>query len=320
LNILITGSAGFIGYSLCQELLSQGHDVTGVDNLNKYYDIDLKIKRTNNLLENKYDGKFKFVEFDLRSEMNDFRRNLKGEFEFVYHLAAQAGVRYSLSHPEEYFSNNVTGTYNLLEFLRKTSKSQLIFASTSSVYGNTINFPQKESDPKVPIQFYATTKIMCENMCEMYSKVFELKITTFRFFTVYGEWGRPDMALFKFAQAITNNKSIDIYNKGEHERSFTYIQDVIFYLKKVLAIKLPNYAVFNLGNPTSTSLTRMISELENNLGAVSKKNFLNLQFGDVVKTQADTTILFNTFGEVKFKSIEYGVAKFSDWYKSYYLQ
>jgi UDP-glucuronate 4-epimerase len=319
MKILVTGSAGFIGYSLSKELLRKGYDVTGIDNLNDYYDIDLKMKRTENLRESQYRGHFKFIKFDLRNDFTEYNRTLNDNYDFIYHLAAQAGVRYSLSHPEEYFSNNVTGTYNLLEFIRKTATSQIIFASTSSVYGDSDRFPQVETDPKIPIQFYATTKIMCENLCEMYSKVFNLKITTFRFFTVYGEWGRPDMALFKFAKSIKNNTPIDIYNSGNHERSFTYIEDVIHYLTKVLEVKLDRYSTYNLGNPSSSSLKKMISELENNLGAKSRKNFLKLQFGDVIKTQADATKLFETFGEIDFKSIEYGVAKFSDWYKSFYL-
>jgi UDP-glucuronate 4-epimerase len=318
-KILVTGAAGFIGFSLCKELIHLGYDVFGLDNLNQYYDIELKKNRLKYLDEFKKDcdGSFTFHQFDLRNSPSEMIDLLPYYFTNIYHFAAQAGVRFSITNPDEYFSNNVTGTYNLLEYIKKTKNGKLVFSSTSSVYGDSKTYPQSESLALNPIQFYASTKAIGEEMCKMYVKIYGLEVCVFRFFTVYGPWGRPDMALFNFTKNISANKPIDIFNQGLHHRSFTYISDVTFYLVKYLEINLPNFSIFNLGNPQSVELKLLVDLIEMNLGVAAIKNNRSLQMGDVVRTHADITLLNSFFGRHEFTNLETGVKNFCDWFKSY---
>jgi|688.fasta_scaffold76559_2 UDP-glucuronate 4-epimerase len=315
-NVLITGGAGFIGFHQAKHCLENGHRVTVIDNLNSYYDKELKLARISNLA--KYDN-FLFHNLDLKDtkQLSDLFKS--ASFEFIYHFAAQAGVRYSFENPEIYFSSNVEGTYNLLETARQNYITKIFFSSTSSVYGDTKPIPFKESNKLQPIQFYALTKILGEELCAFFSKTYNLDITVFRFFTVYGPWGRPDMALFKFTDAILRDSEISLFNHGNHSRSFTYIDDVIHFLSKALTIELPQkFNVINLGNPKSVSLLHLIDQMEKIIG----KKFLiknhDIQPGDMINTLPDLKNLNMLLGNHLFTPIDVGVRKFLDWHRFYY--
>lgn len=319
-DILITGAAGFIGFSLAKELVLAGHNVVGLDNMNSYYDPELKNQRIANLKN--HAGKlknFKFIKLDLE-DMPGLRSILKNQrFDYIYHFAAQAGVRFSLENPRKYFESNVVGTFNLIELLRSSSIKRLFLASTSSIYGNGTKSIVTESDAVNPIQFYAVSKEIDEIMCKIYSKIYDINVTIFRFFTVYGPWGRPDMALFKFVKSIIEQRPIEIYNNGNHKRSFTYIDDVVYYLRKALETEFDDkFAIYNLGSPKSVELLNFIKLIENNLQIAVQKKFLPLQFGDVHGNLPNVNKLINKFGNHEFIDVEVGINNFISWYKSYY--
>ena len=315
-NILITGGAGFIGFHQSVKCLESGHNILVIDNLNSYYDRNLKLDRIKSL--SKYKN-FSFHNIDLNdanSVSNIFKTNA---FEFIYHFAAQAGVRYSFQNPEIYFKSNVNGTYNLLEAARHNSIKKLIFGSTSSVYGDSKPIPFKESNKLLPLQFYALTKIIGEEMCAFYSRLYNIDVTVFRFFTVYGPWGRPDMALFKFTDSVLDNSEINVFNQGNHSRSFTYIDDFTHYLSKALTIDFPQkFNIINLGNPKSVPLLQIIDELERAIGKKFQIKSLDKQPGDMLETLPNLENLYTLLGDHLFTPIDVGVKEFLAWHKVYY--
>ena len=315
MKILITGCAGFIGYYLSKSLINNKDKVYGIDNLNNYYDINLKKKRLVNLNTQN----FYFSKIDIKNykKLRDFFK--KNKFDLVYHLAAQAGVRYSILSPETYFDNNLKGFFNILECCREFKIKNLIFASTSSVYGKQNNFPLSEkTSTDQPLSFYAATKKCNEIMAYSYSEIYKLKCTAIRFFTVYGPMGRPDMALYKFSDSINNNKSLKLYNSGKHTRDFTFIDDVVLYLKKFRSNKQKNYyEIYNICSNNPVSLMRYLEVIEKNFKKKTKINKLKLQKGDVIKTHGDNTKIKRLFGNIKFTNIEKGVSKFVKWFKNY---
>ncbi|MEM7725405.1 MAG: NAD-dependent epimerase [Cyanobacteria bacterium P01_A01_bin.45] len=331
MKVLITGVAGFIGYHLAKRLLQENIQVYGIDNLNKYYDVNLKQARLSQLKP--YSG-FTFQLLDL-SDNSAIAQLFQTEiFDYVVNLAAQAGVRYSLQNPHAYIDSNIQGFLNLLEGCRYSSIKHLVFASSSSVYGGNHKIPFSTSDRvDHPISLYAATKKANELMAYTYSHLYNLPITGLRFFTVYGPWGRPDMAYFKFVRAIEEGRPIDIYNFGEMQRDFTYIDDVIEGLVRVIhkpplqrdvsnssGINQPLYRVYNIGNNKPIALEKFIEIIEKALGQSAKKNYLPMQPGDVPITYADLTDLMEDVGFQPKTSVEEGISKFVQWYREYYGQ
>ncbi len=319
MKILVTGSAGFIGFHICKRLLDDKHQVVGIDNLNNYYDKKIKIDR--NRILKKYDN-YNFFKYDLidYSKLNKLIKKLK--IKIILHLAAQAGVRYSVESPEKYFDSNLKGFFNILELSRNNKIKHLIFASTSSVYGNSNKFPLKENDNSdFPMSFYAATKKSNEVMAHSYSNIYNLPCTALRFFTVYGPYGRPDMSLFKFTNSIYKNKKIDLFNSGNHFRDFTYIDDIINGIKLILN-KPPKkdipFDIYNLGKGSSVSLLKYLKEIEKNIGKKAKFNMLSLQKGDVHKTHSSIKKTYRFFGYKPKITIKTGVKKFIDWYFNYF--
>jgi UDP-glucuronate 4-epimerase len=320
-KILVTGCAGFIGYHLTQRLVDLGLNVYGLDNLNSYYDIKLKKDRLAQLIDkSKKKKNFKFTKLDLRNRRGISEYLNNHNFEYVFHLGAQAGVRYSIENPDAYFESNIVGTYNLLSNLNSGKLRCFIQASTSSVYGNINTKEVFEQQDLNPIQFYATTKVVCEKLCEMQSMLNRFPVIIFRFFTVYGPWGRPDMALFKFVDNIINNKKIELYNKGFHSRSFTHVDDVVYYLEQVLKKDNSNslFNIYNLGNPTSINLLDFLSLIEKNLAKKAIVKKLPLQQGDIEGISPNVSKLIESFGNRDFISIEPGIKSFINWYTHYY--
>tara|TARA_Y100001970_G_C14259925_1_gene879561 strand:- start:16826 stop:17794 length:969 start_codon:yes stop_codon:yes gene_type:complete len=316
--LIITGSAGFIGFHLSLKLLKKGYKVIGIDNLNNYYDVDLK-KDRNKILK-KYKN-FEFRKTDIKDSkgLNKIFKNKK--IYCVIHLAAQAGVRYSLINPKSYIDNNIIGFFNVLEVLKKHKVKKFIYASTSSIYGLQKKFPLKEKfNTDNPIQLYAATKKSNEVMAASYSHLYKISTIGLRFFTVYGPWGRPDMALFKFTKNILRGKRIDIFNKGKHVRDFTYVEDIVNGICKIIVNKRINLGskVYNIGNGKKISLMKYIELIEKNLRKKSKKRFLPLQKGDVIKTHSDTSSLKKDYDYYPNTSVEKGVKKFIEWYISYF--
>ena len=331
--ILVTGAAGFIGFHVAQRLLADGQEVVGVDNLNAYYDPALKRARLDHLLPH---PAFRFERLDVsdRSGMADlFRRSQPVR---VVHLAAQAGVRYSLQNPSAYADANLIGFLNILEGCRHQAVEHLVFASSSSVYGANTRLPFSVHDNvDHPLSLYAATKKANELMAHSYAHLYGLPCTGLRFFTVYGPWGRPDMALFLFTQAILEGRPIDVFNDGKMQRDFTFVDDVVEGIVRVLA-KAPSpdptwsgdrpdpgssrapYRVYNIGNDRPVELLRYIEVLERNLGKRAQMNLLPLQPGDVPITRADVTDLERDFGYHPGTTIEEGVARFIEWYRGYY--
>lgn len=327
---LITGSAGFIGFHLAQKLLKLDYKVVGIDNLNAYYDVGLKLRR--NEILSQYDD-YHFVKADLEDSAavhDTFKMHTPN---IVVHLAAQAGVRFSIEKPEEYLSSNVVGTFNILQAARESATPHLLMASTSSVYGSNTEMPFNERlHTDTPLSFYAATKKATEAMAHSYSHTFGLSITMFRFFTVYGPWGRPDMALFKFAEKMRAGEKIPVFNHGNMQRDFTYIDDLVEGIYRLSeappALDGPkiendsispvaNFRVVNIGNGDTVSLMRYISELEKSLGIKADKDFLPMQIGDVPKTWCDASLLYNITGFKPDTRVEDGVRKFVDWYLEY---
>ena len=338
MTILITGAAGFIGFHITKRLLIEGFEVVGVDNLNAYYDVRLKKARLNKLknLSKKQSVKFFFFKEDL--ENKNFLTELFRKFKFdkVVNLAAQAGVRYSIENPSSYINSNIVGFANLLEVCRRNCIEHLIYASSSSVYGGNKNLPfSEEHNVDHPVSLYAASKKANELMAHSYSHLYGIPTTGLRFFTVYGPWGRPDMALFLFTKSILKGEPIKIFNKGDMMRDFTYIDDITESLFRVInkdAISDPNfdylqpspsaswapYKIFNIGNSNPINLMDFISTIEEILGIKAKKEFLDMQPGDVASTSADTALLENWVGFKPRTSVKDGIKKFIDWYKDFY--
>jgi len=333
MNILVTGAAGFIGFHVCRELLERGERVTGVDNLNDYYDVSLKDARLSMLKP--YEG-FRFVKADIadRSAMEELFRT--GEFDRVVNLAAQAGVRYSLINPHSYIESNILGFLNILEGCRHNGVGHLVYASSSSVYGANETMPFSVHDNvDHPLSLYAASKKANELMAHTYSHLYNLPTTGLRFFTVYGPWGRPDMALFLFTDAILNGKPIQVFNYGKHRRDFTYIDDIAEgVLRTLYHVAEPNPAwsglkpdpgsskapwrVYNIGNSRPVELMDYIAALEEQLGKTAEKEFLPLQPGDVPDTYADVEQLILDVDYKPETSVQEGIRRFVAWYRDYY--
>jgi len=317
MKILVTGAAGFIGFHSAIRLLEAGHQVVGIDNLNDYYDVQLKEARLA-ILERTAGFSFKRLDLADRAGMSDLFRS--DDFQVVLHLGAQAGVRYSLENPFAYIDSNITGTLTVLEGCRNSGVSHLVYASSSSVYGSNTKQPYSVDDRvDSPVSLYAATKRADEVMCQAYAHLYGFPITGLRFFTVYGPWGRPDMAYFKFADAIMAGKPIDIYNNGNMERDFTYIDDIVDGIEVVVcgplyASDATPHRIYNLGNNRPAQLMDMISVLERKLGRPAKKNFLPMQAGDVYSTYADIEATQRDLGFTPKTSLEEGLTRFSQWY------
>ena len=332
-NVLVTGVAGFIGFQLSRRLLNDGVRVTGVDNLNPYYDVQLKQDRLDQIVP---DEKFTFVNLDLvdRTALEDLFS--ASDFDVVVNLAAQAGVRYSLTNPHAYVDSNLVGFVNILECCRHHKVKHLVFASSSSVYGANTNMPfSTHHNVDHPVSLYAATKKANELMAHTYSHLYGLCCTGLRFFTVYGPWGRPDMALFLFTKAISEGKPIKVFNHGKMQRDFTYIDDIIEGVVRIMA-RLPEanpawrgdnpdpgtsyapYKIYNIGNNNPVELMEFIKEIENALGREAQKEFLDLQPGDVPATYADVDDLMQDVGFKPATSIATGIQRFIDWYQDYY--
>jgi UDP-glucuronate 4-epimerase len=332
MKILVTGAAGFIGFHLTRRLLERGDEVIGVDNLNDYYDPGLKKARLAQIASDR----FKDIRADIgdREEMTELFGTHKPER--VVHLAAQAGVRYSLVNPQAYVNSNLLGFANILEGCRHNEVQHLVYASSSSVYGANTKLPFSVTDNvDHPINLYAASKKANELMAHAYSELFKVPTTGLRFFTVYGPWGRPDMALFLFTKNILAGKPIDVYNYGKHRRGFTYIDDIVEGVVRVLdRIPQPNpswsgaapdpatsrapYRIYNIGSDSATELLRYIELIEESLGKKAQLNMMPLQLGDVPDTCANVDDLMADVGYRPDTSVEIGVKKFVDWYRSYY--
>lgn len=334
-TVLVTGSAGFIGFHLCKRLLEQGYQVVGLDALSDYYDVSLKEARHAALAE---EGQHAFIPVIGKVEERGLLMELFATHkpDFVIHLAAQAGVRYSIENPRSYLESNIIGTFELLEAARAYPPAHMLLASTSSAYGANTQMPYTENQKADhQMSFYAATKKSTESMAHSYAHLFDLPITMFRFFTVYGPWGRPDMALFKFTRAVLAGEAIDVYNHGDMKRDFTYVSDLVEAIHLLFAAvperpenglvlegdslsPVAPYRVVNIGNSASVQLIDFIAAIERATGLVTERNMLPMQPGDVPATWADTRLLKQLTGYAPKTSVEDGVAQFVDWYRSYY--
>jgi UDP-glucuronate 4-epimerase len=333
MHLLVTGVAGFIGHHLALRLLARGDSVVGIDNLNDYYDVKLK---ENRLKRFPAGGNFTFLKLDITDRAAVRALFEEQKFDAVVNLAAQAGVRYSITNPHAYIDANIVGFINLIEGARHTSVKHFVFASSSSVYGANTRLPLSEDDNvDHPLSLYAATKKANELMAHSYANLFQLPCTGLRFFTVYGPWGRPDMALFKFTKAILADEPIQVFNHGNMIRDFTYIDDIVEGVVRVVdatakpdptwtgdkpnpAISYAPYRIFNIGNNNPIQLMRYINALEDCLGKKAKMDMLPMQPGDVPATAADVTRLQNAVDFRPRTEVETGIAKFVDWYRSYY--
>lgn len=333
MNVLVTGSAGFIGFYVTQALLNQGHTVIGIDNLNDYYDVSLKQARLEFLTqfceENKLQDQFQFIKMDIADREIMHTLFAENQFDRVIHLAAQAGVRYSIQNPNAYVDSNLIGFVNVLEGCRQQQTAHLVYASSSSVYGMNSKIPFSTDDRvDYPISLYAATKKSNELMAHTYSHLYNIPTTGLRFFTVYGPWGRPDMAYFSFTKKIMNGETIDVFNHGQMERDFTYIDDIVEGIVRVMEKVPPRqssefskaeapYKIYNIGNNQPISLERFINAIEDAVGKKAIRNNLPMQPGDVPRTYADVSELMQ---DVDFKpatEIEAGIKIFVDWYKNH---
>jgi len=331
-KILITGTSGFIGFSLALSLLEKGYKILGYDSINNYYDVNLKLSRNKILKKFK---NFSFIKGELEDQKKINKNVLNFKPETIIHLAAQAGVRYSLDVPRKYLSSNIIGTFNIIEIAHKIKVKHLLIASSSSVYGASEKSIFKETDKTdSQLSVYAATKRSTESIAHSYSSLWKIPITMLRFFTVYGPWGRPDMAYYKFTKAIIENKKIDVYNKGEMYRDFTYIDDVtksiellinkipsnkkIKMYKKDSLSKVAPFRIINIGNQKKIYLKNFIIEIEKKLNKKSNKNYMPMQKGDVLQTLSNTSLLYQI---IKYKpKINYklGISNFINWYKEYH--
>ena len=332
MKIFITGSSGFIGFHLSKKLLDSGHSVHGFDSMNNYYDVKLKKARYEILKKYK---KFSFTKNNLENQKVLSNAILKFKPKIIIHLAAQAGVRYSIKKPRVYLDSNITGTYNIIELAKKVKVKHLLIASSSSVYVANKKLPFKEIDKtETQLSIYAATKKSTESIAHSYSNIWKIPITMLRFFTVYGPWGRPDMALFKFTKGIIDNKKIDIYNNGKMYRDFTYIDDIVNGIKALIH-KAPNlkqlkkikndslssvapFRVLNIGNTRKVYLLDFIDALEKELGKKAIRNYMPMQKGDVKMTLSDTTLLKKLTGYNPKTNLKLGIKNFLKWYLLYY--
>ena len=316
MKILITGVAGFIGFHVAERLLAQGHDVVGIDNLNDYYDVNLKGAR---LARIETQPNFRFLKLELADRAAMAELFAREQFERVIHLGAQAGVRYSIDNPHAYADANLVGHLNVLEGCRQNGVGHLLYASSSSVYGLNRKTPFSTSDSvDHPVSLYAATKKANELMSHSYAHLYDLPTTGLRFFTVYGPWGRPDMALFKFTQAILAGHPIDVYNQGDMRRDFTYIDDIVDGIVRcVKAVNFDQYEIFNIGNNRSERLTDMIGLLAAELGVTPRLEFVPMQDGDVPATWADISKLRDKTGYQPTTPITVGIPKLAAWYRAY---
>ena len=341
MKILITGTAGFIGFHLVKKLLERGETVVGIDNINDYYDVNLKYARLtetgiphdaenwhSQIKSTKYES-YSFVRMNLEDREQLTELFAKEKFDVVCNLAAQAGVRYSITNPHAYIDSNIVGFMNILEACRHNKIKHLVYASSSSVYGNSTKMPLSVTDPvDNPISLYAATKKSNELMAHTYSHLFDLPTTGLRFFTVYGPWGRPDMAPILFANAITKGETLKVFNNGNLERDFTYISDIVEGVTRILDSHTdsnsgnqpatPPYAIHNIGNGKPEKLMDFIETIENALNKKAKKQFMPMQPGDVYKTFADVSSLKKEFNYVPDTTLKKGIGEFIKWYKSYY--
>lgn len=340
MKILVTGAAGFIGYHLSKLLLNKGHEIVGIDNINNYYDPVLKYQRLKDCgivdstpfqFEQEYFSKkwkdYRFIRINLEDKNNIHNLFVENQFDIVIHLAAQGGVRYSIDHPWAYIDSNIIGTMSVLEASRYTPVKHLIYASSSSVYGNSREAPfSTDQNVDHPISLYAATKKSNELMAYTYSYLYQIPTTGLRFFTVYGPWGRPDMAYFSFTKRILKEEGINIYNHGELWRDFTYIDDITRGILSIIDKPFPNtkllhgapYALYNIGNASPVKLTEFIKTLESILEKKALKNFTKMQPGDVLQTHADVEPLERDFRFKPETSLKEGLKRFVDWYREYY--
>lgn len=339
MKILVTGAAGFIGFHTAKALLEIGHTVVGIDNLNEYYDVNLKFSRLKNLgisvsfnndsrgiITSGMNSNFSFGKIDVTDRDELPKLFKKEKFDVVCHLAAQAGVRYSLENPEAYIDSNIVGFLNILECSKNNNVKHLVYASSSSVYGMNKSVPFRTTDNvDHPISLYAATKKSNELMAHTYSHLYNLPTTGLRFFTVYGPWGRPDMAMFLFTKAILEGSPLKVFNYGNMERDFTYIDDIVAGIVHIVEADVDNrskggdlYKIYNIGNNKSVKLMDFIDTLEKELGVKAQKKLLPMQDGDVPKTWADVEDLIKDFDYHPDTPIEKGVANFIKWYKQYY--
>ncbi|WP_350288791.1 NAD-dependent epimerase/dehydratase family protein [uncultured Croceitalea sp.] len=340
MKILVTGAAGFIGFHVIKSLLDSQHTVVGLDNINDYYDINLKYARIkelgivrknaeqfNSIVKSKNYTNFRFIRSDIIDDNTLGNLFDKERFDVVCNLAAQAGVRYSLENPKAYVDSNIVGFMNILECCRHYQIKHLVYASSSSVYGMNKKVPFATTDNvNHPISLYAASKKSNELMAHTYSHLYCFRTTGLRFFTVYGPWGRPDMAMFLFTKAILDKKPINVFNKGAMERDFTYIDDIVQGVVRILENKHTSsydkskkYNLYNIGNNKSVKLNDFIDAIENELGIVADKNLLPMQPGDVEKTWADVDSLIRDFSYSPNTPIKMGVAEFIKWYKKFYM-
>lgn len=336
MKVLVTGVGGFIGFHVSKYLLKRGNTVVGLDNLNEYYDVRIKKDRLTQLQKCAESGRFEFIRLDLTDQPGMEELFIHHKPEHVVHLAAQAGVRYSLTNPHAYIGSNLVGFTNILEGCRHTNVQHLTYASSSSVYGANTNMPFSIHDNvDHPVSLYAASKKANELMAHTYSHLYSLPTTGLRFFTVYGPWGRPDMALFLFTKAILAGEPIDVFNHGKMQRDFTYIDDIVEGVVRVLDhIPQPNpnwsgmtpdpgtskapYRVYNIGNHSPVELLHFIEVLEKTLGRTAEKRLLPMQPGDVPATCADVEDLMNDVGFRPTTTIEEGIPRFVEWYREYY--
>ncbi|WP_282116048.1 NAD-dependent epimerase [Cellulophaga baltica] len=342
MKVLVTGAAGFIGFHTAQKLLANGHEVVGLDNINDYYDTDLKFSRLqelgivrknatpfNSLSKSEtFKDQFKFVRLNIEDRENLPILFGEEKFDIVCNLAAQAGVRYSIENPETYIDSNIVGFLNILECCRHHSIKHLVYASSSSVYGLNKEIPFKTSDTvDHPISLYAASKKANELMAHTYSHLYGFATTGLRFFTVYGPWGRPDMAIYLFTDAISKNKPIKVFNHGDMERDFTYVDDIVEGVFRIIEkdtkeriTQNEGYKIYNIGNNDSVKLTDFIIEIEKNLAVTAQKEFLPMQPGDVARTWANVDELITDYNYSPKTSVSSGIKKFVQWYQDYHTK
>ncbi|MGA7304808.1 MAG: NAD-dependent epimerase/dehydratase family protein [Rhodothermales bacterium] len=324
-QVLVTGAAGFIGYHVCKRLLVDGRTVVGIDNLNDYYDPSLKQARLNRLLVS---PKFTFQKLDVADALQMGNLFASNQFDLVIHLAAEVGVRNSITDPHAYLETNVVGFLNVLEGARKTPPKHLVYASSSSVYGASADFPSVETEKADrPVSVYAATKRSSELLAHTYSSLYRIPMTGLRFFTVYGPWGRPDMAYFLFTKAILEGSPVNVFNNGEMLRDFTFVGDVVDGIVRVMDVppaadsadeKNAPCRIFNIGNGSPVSLLEFIESIERALGRQAQKRFKPMQPGDVHTTFADVTSLNEAVGFKPATKLQEGMQRFVDWYREYY--
>lgn len=337
MKILVTGAAGFIGFHLSQKLLELGHVVVGIDNVNDYYDVNLKYARLKELgidrdnaaifyeetISTTHDN-FKFIRLNLEDKEELFKLFTTSKFDVVCNLAAQAGVRYSIENPNAYIQSNIVGFLNILECCRHHEIKHLVYASSSSVYGVNKKVPFSEDDSvDSPVSLYAATKKSNELMAHTYSYLYKIPTTGLRFFTVYGPWGRPDMAPILFADAISNDRPIKVFNNGDMERDFTYIDDIVEGVKRVIEKPVEDrdlYKVYNIGNNNSVKLLEFITQIETSIGKEATKKMLPMQMGDVKKTWANVEGLIKDYNYSPNTSLSTGIKEFINWFKDFYIE